>query len=280
MLERVTTADGLVFFESPALRALGVPHGFSTRIGPGGNTHFTLASDNDAHMAQFAAALDCPAREHVTVYQVHGACVWDGARVSSPASADELRVGTPALRYEADAITSSDPAQLLAVRTADCVPVLLASSDGSRVAAIHAGWKGLVAGVIPNAVKALLEKNRDREEAGARIRTTPPPSRSGFLAAIGPCMGLAAFEVDEDVAAQFDAAGLGAAVNRHSWPKPHVDLRLAAELQLHQAKAQLIDSEDLCTYRDEHLFFSHRRDRTHRGLPKSGHIAAFIGAKG
>ncbi len=259
MLEKVTTADGLVFFESPALRAIGVPHGFSTRIGPGDNRHFTLASDNDAHMAQFAAALDCVSRRHVTVYQVHGACVWDGARGSPPASAHELRVGTPALRCEADAITSCDPNQLLAVRTADCVPVLLASNDGKRVAAIHAGWKGLVAGVIPNAIKALDTR--------------------AFVGAIGPCMGLAAFEVDEDVARQFDAAGLGEAVNRQDWPKPHVDLRLAAELQLRQAKAQLIDSEDLCTYRDEHLFFSHRRDRTHRGLPKTGHIAAFIGAK-
>lgn len=248
MLERVTTADGLVFFQSPALRALGVPHGFSTRVGPHSNEYFTLASGNDAHAAQFAAALDCASREHVTVYQVHGACVADGAQM-----------GTPALRCEADAITSADPAQLLAVRTADCVPVLLASCDGSRVAAIHAGWKGLVAGVIPNAAKAL----------GA----------PAFVGAIGPCMGLDAFEVDEDVAQKFDAAGLGKAVVRGRWPKPHVDLRLAAELQLRQAQAQLIDSDDLCTYRDEHLFFSHRRDRTHRGLPKTGHIAAFIGAK-
>lgn len=245
MLDRVTTSDGLVFFQSPALRALGVPHGFSTRIGPGGNTHFTLASDHDAHMAQFAAALDCASRRHVTVYQVHGACV------------AEATCALP--RAEADAITSADPAQLLAVRTADCVPVLLASSDGSRVAAIHAGWKGLVAGVIPNAAKAL----------GA----------SGFAAAIGPCMGLEAFEVDEDVAMRFDGAGLGEAVVRGRWPKPHVDLRLAAELQLRRCKAQVIDSDDLCTYRDEALFFSHRRDRTHRGLPKTGHIAAFIGAK-
>jgi len=266
MLECVTTADGLVFFESPALRAIGVPHGFSTRIGPGGNTHFTLASDNDAHMAQFAAALDCASRRHVTVYQVHGACVWEGdGPLASPSACTEIvpmgGAGPTAAdgRVQADAITSSDPAQLLAVRTADCVPVLLASSDGHRVAAIHAGWKGLVAGVIPNAAKAL----------GA----------SAFVAAIGPCMGLEAFEVDEDVAEKFDAAGLGEAVVRGRWPKPHVDLRLAADIQLRQAKAQVIDSGDLCTYRDERLFFSHRRDRTHRGLPKTGHIAAFIGAK-
>jgi len=266
MLERVTTADGLVFFQSPALRALGVPHGFSTRVGPHGNEHFTLASGNDAHAAQFAAALDCADRAHVSVYQVHGACVADsstGFSLCAPAvtaaTATQAEACATFQRPEADAIVSTDPAQLLLIRTADCVPVLLASADGARVAAIHAGWKGLVAGVIPNAAKAL----------GA----------PAFIAAIGPCMGLAAFEVDEDVAQQFDAVGLGEAVNRQSWPKPHVDLRLAAKIQLRLAKAQVIDSDDLCTYRDEGLFFSHRRDRTHRGLPKTGHIAAFIGAK-
>lgn len=237
----------MVFFQSPALRALGVPHGFSTRVGPGGNTAFTLASGNDLHQAQFAVALDCADRACVNVYQVHGACVWEGA--SS---------GVAECRVEADAIVSADPSQLLLIRTADCVPVLMASADGHRVGAVHAGWKGLVGGVIPNAAAAL--------------------AAPGFIAAIGPCMGLEAFEVDEDVAQKFEAADLAEAVVRRGFVKPHVDLRLAATLQLRRAGASVVDSSDLCTYRDEGLFFSFRRDKTHRGLEKSGHMASAIGS--
>lgn len=255
MLERVTAGGGLVFFRSRSLHALGVPHGFSTRIGPGGRSDFTLAGGHPENTAAFATALGCGTRTVATVYQVHGACVWQGSAMPAEAPAVQAEDG----RIQADAITSADPAQLLLVRTADCVPVLLASADGSRVAAIHAGWRGLVAGVIPNAAAAL--------------------GQGVFTAAIGPCMGLGAFEVDEDVARAFDAAGMAAAVNRAAWPKPHVDLALAAQIQLRAAGANAVDAADLCTYRDEHWFFSHRRDRTHRGLPKTGHIAGAIGCK-
>ena len=249
MLEHMTAADGTVFFQSPTLRSIGVPHGFSTRIGPGGRNDFSLGSGSPENLPVFAHALGCASRALATVHQVHGTCVAEGI------------CGDKSV--EADAILSANPTQLILIRTADCVPILLSSHDGTRVAAIHAGWRGLVAGVIPQAAKALGVPE--------------------FIAAIGPCMGVNAFEVDEEVAQAFDAAGLGHAVERNGHAKPHVDLVFAAELQLRGCGATVVDSgfhlRDLCTYREEHWFFSHRRDRTHRGLPKTGHMGSAISCK-
>ena len=84
--------------------------------------------------------------EVVFLHQVHGADVFDASVGGEPETAPR-----------ADALVTDNPEQLLLVRTADCVPVLLCSSDGRRVAAVHAGWKGLLAGVLPAAVVGKLQ---------------------------------------------------------------------------------------------------------------------------
>jgi YfiH family protein len=154
-----------------------------------------------------------------------------------------------------DAMVSDDRDRILSVRVADCVPILLASDDGTTVAAIHCGWRGVVADVVPNAVKAM-------EVDGT------------LVAAIGPCIGMEAFEVGPEVLEQFQRIlGHEAPIQRREDGKGHVDLRRAVRLQLLRrgVAENRIDTTDRCTYRDADEFFSHRRER---GV--TGRMAALI----
>ena len=161
----------------------------------------------------------------------------------------------------ADALATDDPAVVLAVRIADCCPVLLASADGRAVAAVHAGWRGVIAGVLPRAVGAL------RGLSGASL-----------VAAIGPCISAEHFEVGAEVAAEFHAAFPGRS-NRIVLPHPapgkaRIDLKLALALQLEDAGVSAFDVRPECTVARPDLFFSHRRDR---GV--SGRMIGLIGPR-
>lgn len=81
--------------------------------------------------------------------------------------------------------------RLLSVSIADCAPILLAGNDGQTVAAIHAGWRGIISGVVPAAIKAMLQQD---------IHTT----QSRMIAAIDPCIGMEMFEVGPEVLAEFE----------------------------------------------------------------------------
>ena len=151
----------------------------------------------------------------------------------------------------ADGIVSLVPGVLLAIRTADCVPILLAGADGRVVAAVHAGWRGVVGDIVGRAVRVLGEAGVD-------------PAR--VLAAIGPCISAAHFEVGEEVADAFVMAKLPEALQRRQeWPKPHIDLQAAVRRQLERAGVSQIDGHALCTVRDADDFFSHRRDEGRTG---------------
>jgi hypothetical protein len=243
-LEPVVHADGLVVHRSPALGEVGVPHLFTTRIGPIGSGPFDMGTLDADRRARLGAALGVEA-ELVDLRQVHGT---DAVVVE----------GVPPAPPEADAIATSEPGVALLVRVADCVPVLLAAADGRRVAAVHAGWRGLVAGVVPNALRTLAA----REVVGA----------------IGPCLSPERFEVGPEVAEAFVAAGLGAVVSPGRSDRAHVDLREAARLQLERFGVRNVDVSDRCTWRDEDEFFSYRRDVTHGGgHGLDGRMAALIG---
>jgi hypothetical protein len=262
MLHRRISPDGVVYYASPVLEAAGVPHAFSTRIGGVsaapfdslnlGNPNGYDLRDPDENLAEnyrrlFVAA-GCAGREWCRVHQVHGATI-AGARRGEPFDRHQ----------KADAIVGDDPERALTVRVADCVPVLLATADGRAVAAVHAGWRGVVAGVVPAAAAAVRAV---RAEA------------MNVLAAIGPSIGASAFEVGPEVLVAFAGLFGGAAiVERRPDGKGLVDLRRAIHLQLREAGLadEQIDSTDRCTYRDADEFFSHRRDR---GL--TGRMAAVI----
>jgi len=221
---------------SPRLTALGVPHVFGTR-------RHHVQTPGDARTLADAAGLP-PGPVHLST-QCHG------RGVTTPETRNQTR-GTAS---EADAHVTDRRGGLVAVRTADCVPVLLASADGRCVAAVHAGWRGLVAGVIEAAAEAM------------RQRGTPPA-----VAAVGPCIGVGAYEVGPEVADRFAPAHV---VRRHS-VRPHLDLRRVAAdglLQLGLAAAD-IDVSTACTHRDAADFFSYRRAIQQGG--DRGHQAAVI----
>lgn len=230
MLYRAVMGD-VVVYRSPVLDALGVPHGFGTRQGDG---------------PAIADALGMAGRKFVTVRQVHGKAVH--LEDDGDSAAKELH----GPRCDADAVVLNRPDAATRILTADCVPILLASTDGRSVAAVHAGWRGLVSGVIEEAVEVLA---------------------SPYVAAIGPCIGALQFEVGEEVAQRFEPRF----VRRDLGPRPHVDLRGAAHAALQALGAIQIDTTDRCTVEHEAEFFSHRRDVTHRGAQTTGRMASVIG---
>jgi len=252
MLQRSEHDNGVVTYQSPKLRGCHVPHAFSTRIGgisEGPYASLNLATleksqqtDFNTHVAEnfrrLRTALGVDRHVRTAVKQVHGKEVWNPPQ----------RPTKPGDEPEADALTSRWRAKLLTVRTADCLPILLASLDGGTVAAIHAGWRGLIAGVISETARTIEEQFR----FNTRL----------MVAAIGPAISVEHFEVGEQVAEQFVVAGLGGAVDRRRGEKPHLNLADAAVMQLLDLglTTRQIDVTDRCTYRDENEFFSHRRD--------------------
>lgn len=128
-----------------------------------------------------------------------------------------------------------------AVLCADCMPVVLTRSDGSAVAALHAGWRGLAAGILDTGVAALADDS------------------SGLLAWLGPRIGPQAFRVGADVRAAFDRPADGAAFVRDGADHWFADLGMLATLRLERAGVRVFDSR-LCTVRDPKRFFSYRRD--------------------
>jgi YfiH family protein len=259
MLQRRTAHNGVIFYASPLLQRIGVPHAFSTRLGgvsPAPFDSLNLGNPNGCavqddydrvweNYRRLQAAAGCPDRQLCRVHQVHGATV---VRAEARRSFDKSA--------RADAIVGDDPAKVLSVRVADCVPILLATEDGKTVAAVHAGWRGVVAGAV-NAAVAQLNGHGSK-----------------CFAAIGPCIGGDAFEVGPEVLAEFVAAFDGdAPIVRRVGEKGHVDLREAVKLQLLRAgvPADRIDTTDRCTHHDADEFFSHRREN---GV--TGRMAAII----
>lgn len=265
MLERILAQNGVVFYRSALLANLGVSHGFSTRIGgisqPPfdslnlGNPNGCAVQDPSGNIPEnyrlLHEAIGCAGRERLFVHQVHGG---------------EIRLGERNKSFDcsakADAIVTDDPSRVAAVRVADCVPVLLATADGHVVAAVHAGWRGVVGGVVLNAI--------------AEMRKLKPAA--AIVAAIGPAIGPDAFEVGPEVIVEFHQA-FGALAAGLMKPSPNagktlVNLGKGLELQLRGAglSAELIDRTDRCTFRDADEFFSHRREN---GV--TGRMAALIG---
>jgi YfiH family protein len=266
-LRSAAFADGLRYYASPLLERLGVPHAFSTRtggvspppfdslnLGIAGDAAIRDASDNlEENYRRLRAAVGCAGLGRCWVTQVHGADVCD----IHPGCAFENGV-------RADALVSDDPTRVLSVKYADCVPLLLASADGRAVAAVHAGWRGLVAGVIRAAV--------------SRLEQTAGAPASSFVAAIGPCIGFDAFEVGPEVIAAFtERMGRAAPIRAGRADKGHVDLRQAALIELQSAGLSLdrIDTTDRCTFAHPEEFFSHRRDGN-----ATGRMAAIISPAG
>jgi len=251
--------------DSPeAIRAdllAGVPHGFLGRRG--GVSQGDVAGlncglgsgDEPADVAENRRrAVDAvlPGARMVSVYQVHSPhCV-----VVSEPWADDARP-------EADALVTNRPGLLLAIVTADCAPVLLADLKAGVIGAAHAGWKGAVTGVTDATIAAMVSLGARREE---------------IVAAIGPCIAQASYEVDEAFADRFHAEDLGNA-RFFAAGRPghlHFDLEAYVAHRLESQGIAAVARLGLDTYPVPERFYSFRR-ATHRQEPAYGRQISLIG---
>ncbi|TCK48939.1 hypothetical protein C8F00_1322 [Xanthomonas vasicola] len=201
----------------------------------------------ERNRALLAEALALPSTPH-WLRQVHGVgVVRVDAPPAAPGSTDGANELPGAQEPVADAAVTSVPGVVLAILTADCLPVVFAAVDGNEVAAAHAGWRGLADGVL--------------ERSMAAMRT--PPQQ--LVAWLGPAAGPRVYEIGQDVFDAFVAHDAQAqqafvATRPGHW---RVDLYALARQRLQQAgvPADAVYGGGLCTISDPQRFFSHRRDR-------------------
>jgi hypothetical protein len=181
------------------------------------------------------------------LHQVHSGLVVD---------IDDTSAASDAI--EGDAAVTSLRGVILGVQTADCVPILIADSQGAVVAAIHAGWRGTAARIAETTVARMIGK----------FQLDP----KNMIAAIGPHIGVCCYEVGDDVAGQMP--GSASVERRPEWAKPHLNLAKANRQQLLQAGLPdtQIEISTLCTRCREDLFHSYRRDGK-----RMGHMLSVIG---
>lgn len=241
----------------------GIAHGFFGRrggvsTGDLASLNCGLGSNDDpaliAENRRRAADAVLPGAALTGLYQVHGnRCVTIDA-------ASDL-----AARPEADALATRTPGILLGILTADCVPVLFADRDAGVVGAAHAGWKGAIAGITDATLAAM-------EALGA--------DRSRIVAAIGPCIGRASYEVDAAFAARF-VADDPANERFFAAGKPgHAMFDIAAYVAARLAAAGVatvaIGGQD--TYAEADCYFSYRR-ACHRQENSYGRQLSVIGIR-
>jgi len=226
-------------------------HGFTTRAGGVSVGHYKSLNLGSkwGDLAENVAEnrrrlwLASGARAMYAVSQVHG------TRVVQVAAGDDSDV---VRREEADGLCSAGAGLGVSVHVADCVPVLLADPRTGACAALHAGWRGTVAGVAGAGVEALV--------AGFACRP------SDLRIALGPCIGSCCFDVGPEVVAAFDKAwpdahGAGIVLETTGF-QPRVDLRRCLRLQFQAAGVppEQIDASSDCTACDPGgRFFSFRR---------------------
>lgn len=162
-------------------------------------------------------------------------------------------VSTPNARLpQADAIVSNIPNEVLAIMTADCLPVLFANITGTVIGAAHAGWRGLSAGVLENTVKAMRELDNSSED-------------SNIHAWLGPAIGPQAFEVGQDVVDAFSCSGVVYPQEAFSLitgrPEKYLaNIYLLARSRLEAVGIHRIYGGEFCTVTQANQFFSYRRD--------------------
>jgi len=239
----------------------GVPHGFFGRkggvsAGAVAGLNCGLGSGDDPAAVEtnrrLAADAILPGAPLASVHQVH-----------SP-TAVIVRDAVPhPERPHADALVTDRAGLLLGVVTADCAPVLLADAEAGVAGAVHAGWRGAVAGVTDQAIAAMIS-------LGGKI--------DRIAAAVGPCIARASYEVDEAFAdwliaddpdnERFLGDGPGG--------RPHFDLEGYVVARLAAAGIRRIEAAGLDTYALEDRFYSYRR-ATHRAEPNYGRQISLIG---
>ncbi|MBP6001911.1 MAG: peptidoglycan editing factor PgeF [Pyrinomonadaceae bacterium] len=258
--------DGVKVLVCTALEAAGFANGFSTRLGgvspfPEGDLNLAgFDEDSDENIYEnrrrFLRAFDGE-WQLATVWQIHGDDIKDINKLSDIAESDE----------RADAVASDLAGVLAAVKTADCVPVLIGDPNTGAFAAVHAGWRGTVSSIAAKAVKRLVDKY------GA--------DPGDMIAAIGPAACGRNYEIGQDVIDAFAANFEGSEQYFMPTRPGHalVDLHQANRDQLVSAgiKNNAIHTAPFCTMELVDLFFSYRLEKRTNG--KTGRLLSVIGRR-
>ena len=257
---------GLEFIVCEPLEQAGFKNAFSTRLGGVSRLpEQALSLGNFSHdqreavlenRRRFLEAVGATGWQLVTAKQIHS------AEVRSVRDAEDARREPAA----GDALTANIPRTLLAVQTADCLPVLIVDERTHAVAAIHAGWRGTLARIVARTVERMQQQYDSRPE--------------DLRAALGPAIGACCFEVGPEVLDAFQREFSYAdelISDRPQDGKGHLDLNQANARQLIDCglRADRIYDSGLCTYCRHDLFFSYRRER---GAER--HVGRLMGAVG
>lgn len=233
-------------------------HGFSTREGgvSNGNGLDTLdlgmgdEKDIYENRRRFASALSSDVSSIFSAKQIHS------SKVVTVTSAD---IGK---HFECDGFVTKEKGLLLTVKVADCVPILLSDEKNGVIGAVHAGWRGTVSGIVPEAIKAMTE-------LGAEVHH--------IKAAIGPCIHSCCYEVDMPFVKAVKEARYGEELLSFIVPSdkdgkfyadlPNMNLHL---LTLSGLSEKNITISSHCTCCESDVFFSHRASGGKRGLMMAG----------
>lgn len=185
---------------------------------------------------------------------------------------------------ESDACAASRPGRACTIMVADCLPVLFTNRTGTRVAAAHAGWRGLAGGVLENTVARLVAAAPPAAgpaEHAAVAAAVDGSAAQGVLAWLGPCIGPTAFEVGEEVLQSFCTQDAGAAVH-FTATRPGKYLANLPGLARRRLAAVGVDGifgndggDAWCTVRQSSRFFSHRASMERFGA-SGGRFAACV----
>jgi YfiH family protein len=262
MIEHRVLPGGLAALVEPDLLRDGFLVAFTERTG--GESEGSFASLNlsfsrgdrpdrvAANRRRVSAALGID--RFAVADQVHGSNV---ARLDARTAGAGFDDHAAAVRAT-DALVTRDPDVALAVLVADCVPVALASVAERQVAVVHAGWRGLAAGVLPSALRSF-----DRVES--------------IRAVIGPSVGPDHYEVDQEVARAVARGSPPDAAMVHPGERPRLDLGATVERTLLASGVRWMARASVCTACEPSRFFSHRRDGS---AGRQALIAARLGTAG
>jgi YfiH family protein len=245
VLERRKLANGVMALVSPALESAGFlaafterERGTSTGAFRSLNLGVRTGDDPDRVTANRSRVCEALAVSHFACgRQVHGANLERvgperaGAGFTDPSSAFD----------RTDGLITSDAGMALAILTADCFPVVLADPPRGTLAVVHAGWRGIAAGIIGKAVATFADPG-------------------SVQAAVGPGIGVDHYEVGEDVASAVTAGAETDAVVRTHGGRVHLDLGATVERSLRVRGIRHIETAGVCTACEQDRFFSYRRD--------------------
>jgi len=244
-MERRSLPGGAYVMVPSSLERAGFLAAFTERTGgmsppPYDSLNLSLTTDDDPDNGREnrgRAVAGLGIAPFATAYQVHGS---SAVRVGAKRAGAGFEDPNTRLK-EADILYSKGAKVPLAVLTADCLPVVLASPEEGTVAVVHAGWRGLAAGILASAV-ALFEDP-------AEVRAVLGPS-------IGPCH----YEVGEDVALAVASGSDAGAVTQRRGGSLYLDLPATARAAMKALGVRKVEDTGLCTFCERKRFYSHRRD--------------------